>query len=91
MPAQGVYAVRARCNGQQWRDAVANLGTRPTFDGRGVLMEVHLINFQGDLYGAEMEVEFIDRIRGEVAFSTTDALKEQIESDIAVANGMLTR
>ena len=54
-------------------------------------MEVHLINFQGDLYGAEMEVEFIDRIRGEVAFSTTDALKEQIESDIAVANGMLTR
>ena len=91
MPAQGVYAVRARCDDHQWKNAVANLGTRPTFDGRGVLMEVHVIDFQGDLYGAEMEVEFIDRIRGEVAFSSTNDLIQQIESDIALANRMLNR
>ena len=54
-------------------------------------MEVHVIDFQGDLYGAEMEVEFIDRIRGEVAFSSTNDLIQQIESDIALANRMLNR
>ncbi len=89
MPADGVYAVRARSDGGGWHNAVANLGTRPTFDGRGFLMEVHLLEFSGDLYGTEMEVEFIDRIRGEMTFSGPDALVAQIQADILSAQQML--
>jgi len=90
MPANGVYAVRARCDGGEWRDAVANLGTRPTFDGHGFLMEVHVIAYSADLYGAEMEVEFIDRIRGEQTFSSGEALIAQIEMDIEHALRLLS-
>ncbi|MEC8193720.1 MAG: bifunctional riboflavin kinase/FAD synthetase [Myxococcota bacterium] len=89
MPADGVYAVRARTDGGTWRNGVANLGTRPTFDGQGFLMEVHIIDFSGDLYGSEMEVEFIGRIRGEAEFSGRAALIEQIQRDVARARGML--
>ena len=91
MPADGVYAVRARSHGGPWHNAVANLGTRPTFDGQGFLMEVHLLDFSGDLYGAEMEVEFIDRIRGEMTFSGPAALVAQIKADVRSAERMLIR
>lgn len=91
MPADGVYAVRARSNGGEWLNGVANLGTRPTFDCIGFLMEVHLINFSGDLYGSEMEVEFVERIRGEAAFSGRDALVEQIRQDVARAQRIFSR
>ena len=84
-PAQGVYACRARIDGGGWKSAVANLGTRPTFDGRGFLVEVHLLDFSGDLYGAEMEVAFHSRIRGEQAFDGPEALREQILRDIEQA------
>lgn len=85
VPALGVYAVRAGLEApggsRDWRPAVANLGRRPTFDKRDVLLEVHLIDFQGDLYGHRLWVEFVDYIRPERKFSGIDALKAQISTD----------
>ena len=89
LPAQGVYACTARVDGGGWHPAVANLGTRPTFDGRGFLVEVHLLDFSGDLYGTEMEVAFHQRIRGEQTFDGVDALRAQIQQDIERARALL--
>ena len=69
---------------------VANLGTRPTFDGQGFLIEVHLLNFEGDLYGQTLEVDFVDRLRGELPFESADHLVAQIQSDVAVAQRVLS-
>lgn len=91
IPSRGVYAVRARTNQGEWMDAVANLGTRPTFDGRSFLVEVHLINFSEDLYGSEMDVAFVERLRGEVAFTSPEDLAQQIQIDVAQATEVLNR
>lgn len=91
IPTRGVYAVRARSNQGEWMDAVANLGTRPTFDGRSFIVEVHLINFSGDLYGSEMEVAFVERLRGEIAFTSPEDLVQQIQTDVAQATKVLNR
>ena len=88
-PNHGVYAVRARTERGMWFNAVANLGTRPTFDGRGFLIEVHILDFSEDLYGAEMEVDFIHRLRGEQAFEGPEALASQIQLDILQARKVL--
>ncbi len=88
-PARGVYAVRARASDGAWHNAVANLGTRPTFDGQGFLIEVHLLDFVGDLYGATLEVDFIARLRGELSFSDAEQLIAQIQTDIDVAERVL--
>ncbi len=88
-PNQGVYAVRARLERGKWFNAVANLGTRPTFDGRGFLIEVHVLDFSGNLYGAEMEIEFIQRLRGEQTFDGPTALASQIQLDILNARKVL--
>ena len=67
--AHGVYAVMARIEGRAY-PAVASFGTRPTVDDGPPLLEVHLLDFDGDLYGREMEVEFIERIRDELKFDS---------------------
>jgi len=85
LPANGVYAVRACVNGGPPLAAVANLGTRPTFDGRRFLIEVHLLDWSGELYGDELSVTFIGRLRGEVRFPDADALVAQIRADVAEA------
>lgn len=90
-PPQGVYAVRARVERGEWFDAVANLGTRPTFDGHGFLVEVHFMNFDGNLYGAEVEVDFIERLRGERTFDGSESLANQIHLDIERARQVLSR
>jgi riboflavin kinase/FMN adenylyltransferase len=85
LPANGVYAVRARVDNGPWQDGVANLGERPTFDGRRYLIEVHLLDFSGDLYGRELEVGFFARLRSEQRFDGPDALAAQIRADVAAA------
>ncbi len=86
LPAKGVYAVRASLNGGPPRPAVANLGVRPTFGGEGrFLVEVHLLNFSGELYGHELSVQFVARLRGEERFADADALRAQIARDTAAA------
>jgi riboflavin kinase/FMN adenylyltransferase len=77
-PGEGVYAAFA--NGHP---AAVNVGTRPTFDSdRGVLIETHLIDFSGDLYGQTLRVAFVERLRPEVAFEDVDELVEQMRVDV---------
>jgi len=89
LPARGVYAVRARVDCGAWVGAVANLGTRPTFDGRQNLVEVHLLEGGGDLYGHQLDVAFVARLRAEQTFSGAEALVTQIRADIDQAQTVL--
>ena len=89
LPAHGVYAVQALTRAGDALPAVANLGRRPTFDGRTTLLEVHLFDFTGDLYGKRLGIQFIERIRAEQKFSGIDALRGQIAQDSAQAKRIL--
>ena len=85
---RGVYAVRVAGLEEQELDAVANIGTRPTVDGRGVVLEVHVFDWGGDAYGRCVDVSFVAKIRDERKFDTFDALKDQIGRDSARAREM---
>jgi len=90
IPRVGVYATRARTADGRSHASVTNVGLRPTFDGRGVRIEAHLLDFDGgDVYGQRMRLEFIARLRDEQRFTGPDALREQIERDIAAARAAL--
>ncbi len=89
LPKNGVYAVRVCVDGGAWLPAVANLGERPTFDSTRFLIEVHILDFSGDLYGREIEVGFIDRLRDEQGFDGADALVAQIRADVVAARRTL--
>ena len=90
-PAYGVYAVRVGIDGETpSRPGVANIGKRPTVDGATELLEVHLLDFEGDLYDCELEVEFHAHLRAERKFDGLDALKAQIAADAAQARQVLT-
>lgn len=84
----GIYAVRAHVDGQT-HDAAAYLGTRPTFDDGMPVLEVFLFDFDGDLYGHEMDVEFVDFIRGDRKFASADELVTQMNADVAQARAVL--
>ncbi len=91
-PAFGVYAVRLGLleNGETlWHDGVANLGRRPTFGKTDAVLEVHVLDFSGDLYGRHCRVAFIDYLRPEVKFDGLDSLKAQIAEDTAQARQRL--
>ena len=86
-PGHGVYAAYA-----DGKPAAVSVGVRPTFGtGRGVLVEAFLIDFQGDLYGTELQLDFVRRLRGERAFPTVDALVEQMGKDVAEAASVTSR
>ena len=87
-PRFGVYAVRVLVDGT-WRDAVANLGRRPTFGKIQENFEVHLFDFAGDLYGKVLRVELVDFIRPEMKFAGLDQLKAQIAADGESAQRLL--
>jgi riboflavin kinase/FMN adenylyltransferase len=66
--------------------AAVNVGVRPTFEtGRGLLVEAHLIGFEGDLYGETLRIAFIERMRGEKRFDSSEALVEQMQRDLIQA------
>lgn len=88
LPAHGVYAVRVDVDGAQV-DGVANLGVRPTFAGRQLRVEVHLLDFAADLYDRTLRVAFVARVREERAFAGLDALVAQIADDVASARRLL--
>lgn len=93
-PALGVYAVRVTLGeggSARTYDGVANFGRRPTFDKKDVLLEVHLFDYAGDLYGQHIAVSFIARLRAEQKFAGLDALKAQIARDAATAREILAR
>ena len=79
-PPDGVYANRVRI-GQTWYGGVGNVGDNPTFTNQYHRCEVHVFNFDQDIYGQEVKVEFIAYIRGEVKFSNLDQLIEQMDKD----------
>lgn len=88
LPPTGVYAVEAVVDGDTFA-AVANLGTRPTFAGGPASLEVHLLDYQGDLYDRELEVTFRQLLRGERKFDGPEQLKAQIAKDITAARACL--
>jgi riboflavin kinase/FMN adenylyltransferase len=88
-PVAGIFAVRVRGAAEGECAGVASLGTRPTIGGTEALLEAHLFDFDGDLYGREIEVEFIARLRDEERFETLEALSAQMERDAAEARRIL--
>ena len=91
-PARGVYAVSVGLQedgGWVWRDAVANLGVRPTVDGEKLAFEVHIFDFSEDIYGRALRVRMLDFIRPERRFDGLDALKAQIAVDCDTARRLL--
>jgi riboflavin kinase/FMN adenylyltransferase len=86
--AHGIYAVRATVDGKS-HAAAAYLGTRPTFDDGMPVLEVFLLDFEGDLYGKDIEVEFVAFVRGDRKFDTPEALKAQMDADCAKAREIL--
>ncbi|MGH8254097.1 MAG: bifunctional riboflavin kinase/FAD synthetase [Steroidobacteraceae bacterium] len=90
-PLAGIFAVRVRGEtlpGSAW-PAVASLGTRPTVGGNATLLEVHLFDFNDDLYGMELEVEFVARLRDELKFESLGMMVEQMHRDAAAARAAL--
>jgi riboflavin kinase/FMN adenylyltransferase len=85
-PGHGVYACRAavELDGEwRWWPAATNVGVRPTFvTGRGLLVEAFLLGFDGDLYGHELRLAFLSRLRGELRFESVDELVEQMARDV---------
>lgn len=92
LPRDGVYAGRALVNGT-WHAAGINVGPNPTFREQHRKVEVHLLDFQGDLYGRPLDVEFLERLRDTTAFAGVEELKRQLQVDMsrarAVANNHL--
>jgi riboflavin kinase / FMN adenylyltransferase len=88
LPGNGVYAVRARVEGGVW-NAAANIGPNPTFGEDARKIEVHLIDFAGDLYGKSVFVEFVARLRDTRPFSGVAELVEQLRADVAAARQLL--
>jgi len=93
LPLSGIFAVRVRGtdarNPHAPRDGVASLGFRPTVDGTEPLLEAHVFDFEGSLYGRELEVEFVAKIRDEEKFESLDALVRQMHLDAAAARELL--
>lgn len=88
-PLAGIFAVRVRCAGSAPLPGVASLGTRPTLGGTEPLLEAHVFDFAGDLYGCEIEVEFVAKLREERHFADLPALTEQMHIDAAQARHIL--
>jgi riboflavin kinase/FMN adenylyltransferase len=89
VPGHGVYACRATTADGVVHVAATNVGVRPMFvTGRGELIEAFLVDFQGDIYGTELRVEFLKRLRGEKRFESVDALIEQMGRDVEEARAI---
>ncbi|MGL4401708.1 MAG: riboflavin kinase, partial [Luteolibacter sp.] len=91
LPPDGVWAVRATLSEGRKLGGVANLGMRPTLDGTHRALEVHLFEFSGDLYGQELEIQFVQHLRAEIKFPSLDSLRAQIQQDAAKAQEIFTK
>jgi riboflavin kinase / FMN adenylyltransferase len=90
-PMWGVLAVRVHGIEARALEGVASLGTRPTVNGNEPLLEVHVFDFSGDLYGRLIEVEFVAKLRDEVKFESLDAMMVQMRVDAAQARDVLAK
>ena len=92
LPAQGVYVTRTRIDGEaKTRRSVTNIGNRPTFNGSGVTVETHLLNFSEEIAPKRIEVHFWKRLRSEKKFNGPDELRVQIGKDIVNADRYFSR
>ena len=92
-PAPGVYAVKVHVpsDSRPWYGGAANIGVKPTFGGSEVTIEAHLFDFAGDLYGKNLRVEFIERLRAERRFASATELSNQIARDVEKAKEAVAR
>ena len=88
-PVEGIFAVCVHDVGEVVRPGVASLGVRPTVNGKEPLLEAHLFDFDGDLYGKRIQVEFVEKLRDEEKFADLDAMVKQIDRDAAQAREIL--
>lgn len=83
IPAPGVYAVRVRLDdSMEQKHAMMNIGTRPTFDGHQTTLEVHVLRLHENLYGRQLTISFVERLRDERRFDTIEELKAQLQNDV---------
>jgi len=88
IPKIGVYAVWLRVD-KEYYPAMMNIGKRPTFQGKELTMEVHIFDFDKNIYGKEVQVQFVDRIRDEKPFENVDELKKQLSKDSSTSKKIL--
>lgn len=89
LPAEGVYAARVDLRSGSWAGAV-HLGPRPVFDGFASTLEVHLLDFDRDIYGEEVHLHFVERLRAVAPFESVDALVAQIRADVDRTRSLLS-
>ncbi len=90
LPGNGIYATIAQVDGKQFPSAT-NIGIRPTFGEREKTVETHLLNYKGDLYGKDIRVEFVQKLRDEQRFPSSEELKAQIEKDVREVEAILAK
>ena len=90
LPSNGIYATITQVNGKRFPSAT-NIGIRPTFGKGEKTVETHLLNYKGDLYGKDMKVEFVQKLRDEQRFSSPEELKIQIEKDVREVEAILAK
>ena len=88
LPPDGVYATLAYINDNAYQ-SMTNIGRRPTFGGDERAVEVYVLDYQGDLYGHELRIDIIERLRGEERFDTADELKKQVVEDVRQGRAIL--
>jgi riboflavin kinase/FMN adenylyltransferase len=89
LPGNGIYATIAQIEGRHFPSAT-NVGIRPTFGEGEEMVETHLLNYKGNLYGKDMRVEFVQKLRDEERFPSSEELKTQIKKDIREVEAILT-
>jgi riboflavin kinase/FMN adenylyltransferase len=90
LPGNGIYATITQVNDKRFPSAT-NIGTRPTFGEGEKMVETHLLNYEGDLYSKEIKVEFVQKLRNEQRFSSSEELKIQIEKDVRKVKALLAK
>ena len=91
IPAAGAYAVKVRMeNSVEWKHGMMNIGMRPTFDGHKRTLEVHIFRLNEDLYGQQLLVSFVERLREEQRFENVETLINQLQQDAVLAEQILT-
>ncbi len=88
LPAEGVYATWAYIDDKAYQ-SMTNIGKRPTFGGSERTVEVYVLNYHSDLYGRELKIDIIERLRGEKKFDTVEELKKQITEDVKQGRAIL--
>lgn len=89
IPSEGVYAVYAYVNGQKYK-GMLNIGHRPTVEnGNNISIEVHILNFSGDIYNEKLRIEFMHKLRNEEKFDSIELLRQQLQKDKETVNNLL--